>query len=396
MPNTLDTGDRKLLIGAGVLLVVLVISAALISPRRSEGMSAYPSSYSSNWDGAKGAYLLLQDLGYGVSRWEESPTELKGDPSKQVLILAEPVQTPSPEEKQAIREFLNKGGRILAVGAGAIRLLPESSWFQGGYPLDEKTIFHPLLPSPLIRNAAEISMVAPNHWRPNSASQLVIYGNDETAAVITYAVGKGRVIWWGASTPITNAGIRQSGNLALFLNSIGPADGVRVLWDEYFHGAHGSLWGYLAQTPLLWGVAQFGLVFLAIVATHSRRQAPIHIPLARSRLSPLEFVETLGDLYSSAHAGPAAVRIAYQRLRYQLTRQLGLPSNISDADLAKTAHALLAWNETDFAGTLSRSQQAMNSSKLDDAATLEIAQEIFDYNSRLELKRAPKEERQNG
>jgi Domain of unknown function (DUF4350) len=396
MPNTLDAGDRKLLIGAGVLLVVLVISAALLTPRRSEGMSAYPSSYSTNWDGAKGAYLLLQDLGYRVSRWDESPTELKGDASKQVLIFAEPVQAPSPEEKQAIREFLNKGGRILAVGAGASRLLPESSWFQEGNPFDEKTIFRPLLPSPLIRNASEISMVAPDHWRPNSASQLVIYGNDKTAAVITYAVGKGRVIWWGATTPITNAGIRVSGNLALFLNSIGPANGARVLWDEYFHGAHGSLWGYLAQTPLLWGVAQFGLVFLAILATHSRRQAPIHIPLARSRLSPLEFVETLGDLYSSAHAGPAAVRIAYQRLRYQLTRQLGLPSNVPDADLARTAHALLAWNEAEFSGTLSRSQQAMNSSKLDDAATLKITQEIFDYTSRLELKRAPKEERPNG
>jgi len=392
MPNTLDAGDRKLLIGAGVL----VICAALLSPRRSEGMSAYPSSYSTNWDGAKGAYLLLQDLGYRVSRWDESPTELKGDPSKQILILAEPVQTPSQEERQAIREFLTKGGRTLAVGAGASRLLPESSWFQEGYPLDEKTIFRPLLPSPLIRNANDISMVAPDHWWPNSASHLVIYGNDKTAAVITYAVGKGRVIWWGASTPITNAGIRQSGNLALFLNSIGPADGSRVLWDEYFHGAHGSLWGYLAQTPLLWGVAQFGLVFLAILAAHSRRQAPIHIPPARSRLSPLEFVETLGDLYSSAHAGPAAVRIAYQRLRYQLTRQLGLPSNVPDTDLARTAHALLAWNEAEFSSTLSRSQQGMNSSKLDDAATLKITQEIFDYTSRLELKRAPKEERQNG
>jgi Domain of unknown function (DUF4350) len=396
MPNTLNAGDRKLLIGAGVLLVVLVISAALLAPRRSEGMSAYPSSYSGNWDGAKAAYLLLQDLGYRVSRWDESPTEIKGDPSKQVLILAEPVQTPSTEEKQAIREFLNKGGRILAVGAGAIRLLPESSWLVEGYPLDEKTIFRPLLPSPLIRNAGEISMVAPNHWRPNSGSQLVIYGNDETAAVVTYAVGKGRVIWWGASTPITNAGIRLSGNLALFLNSVGPVDGVRVLWDEYFHGAHGSLWGYLTQTPLLWGVAQFGLVFVAILATHSRRQGPIHMPLARSRLSPLEFVETLGDLYSSAHAGPAAVRIAYQRLRYQLARQLALPSNIPDADLARTAHALLAWNEAEFSSTLSRAQQAMQSSKLDDAATLKITQEIFDYTSRLELKRAPKEERQNG
>jgi Domain of unknown function (DUF4350) len=396
MPYTLDTGDRKLLIGAGVLLVVLVICSALLSPRRSEGTSAYPSSYSANWDGAKGAYLLLQELGYRVSRWEESPTELKGEPAKQVLIFAEPLEMPSPEEKQAVREFLEKGGRILAVGAGAARLLPESSSFQEGFPLSEKTTFRPVLPSSLIRNAPEISMVSPNHWQPQSLSQLVIYGNEETAAVITYAVGKGQVIWWGGTTPMTNAGIRQSGNLALFLNSVGPADGVRVLWDEYFHGAHGSLWAYFAQTPLPWGVAQFGLVFLAILATHSRRQTPIHIPLVRSRLSPLEFVETLGDLYSSAHAGPAAVRIAYQRLHYQLTRRLGLPGNISDADLARSTHDLLAWNENEFSGTLSGSQQAMNSGKLDDAATLQIVQELFDYTSRLELKRAPTEERQNG
>ena len=396
MPHTLDAGDRKLLTAAGLLLVVLVISAALLSPRRSEGMSAYPSSYSANWDGAKAAYLLLQDLGYRVSRWEQSPTELKGEPSTQVLILAQPLQAPSPEEKQAIREFLAKGGRILAVGTRAALLLPQSSWFQEGFPLSDKTTFRPLLPSPLIRHAPEIRMVPPDHWQPESGSQLVIYGNDETAAVITYAVGKGRVIWWGASTPMTNAGIRESGNLALFLNSVGPADRAQVLWDEYFHGAHSSLWPYIAQTPLPWGIAQFGLVFLAILATHSRRQAPIHIPLARSRLSPLEFVETLGDLYSSAHAGPAAVRIAYEHLRHELTRRLGLPGNISDADLARTAHALLGWNESEFSGTLSRSQQAMNSGKLDDGATLPIVQQLFDYTSRLELKHAAKEERHQG
>jgi hypothetical protein len=396
MPHTLDSGDRKLLIAAGVLLVVLIVISALLSPRRSEGMSVYPSSYSTNWDGAKGAYLLLQESGYQVSRWEESPTELKGEPSTQVLIFAEPLQMPSPEEKQAVREFLEKGGRVLAVGAAAGHLLPESSLFQEGFPLSEKATFRPLLPSPLIRNAGEISMISPEHWQPKSASQLVIYGNEDTAAVITYAVGKGQVIWWGASTPMTNAGIRQSGNLALFLNSVGPAEGVRVLWDEYFHGAHGSLWAYFAQTPLPWGVAQFGVVFLAILVTHSRRQSPIHVPLVRSRLSPLEFVETLGDLYSSVHAGPAAVRIAYQRLHYQLTRQLGLPQNIPDAELASTAHTLLEWNEDEFSDTLSRSQRAMNSGKLDDVETLQVVQQLFDFTRRLEPKRAPTEERQNG
>jgi len=396
MPQGLDAGDRKLLIGAGVFLVVLVAAAALISPRQSQGQAGYPSSYSASWDGAKGAYLLLQDLGYHIRRWEQSPTELEGDASAQVLILAEPFQMPSPEEKQAIRKFLEKGGRIVAVGTSASGLLPESSELVEGYPFSEKTIFRPLLPSALIRNAPEISMISPEHWEPKSAAQLVVYGNSETAAVITYAVGRGQVIWWGGSTPMTNAGIRQSENLELFLNSVGPAKDVRVLWDEYFHGAHGSLWPYVAETPLPWAIAQCGLVFLAILATHSRRQGPIHLPRARSRLSPLEFVETLGDLYSSAHAGSAAVRIAYQRLHYQLTRQLGLPSNISDADLAAAVHLQLAWNESEFSATLSRAQQGMSSGKLDDAHTLPLVQQIFDYTSRLELKRAPAGERPNG
>jgi hypothetical protein len=302
---------------------------------------------------------------------------------------------PSPEEKQAIRKFLEQGGRVVAVGSGAAHLLPESSELVEGYPLGEKTTFRPLLPSALIRNAPEISMISPDRWEPKSAAQLVVYGNNDTAAVITYAVGRGQVIWWGASTPMTNAGIRQSENLELLLNSVGTAKGVQVLWDEYFHGAHGSLWPYVAETPLPWGIAQCGLVFLAILATHSRRQAPIHVPLARSRLSPLEFVETLGDLYASAHAGPAAVRIAYQRLHYQLTRQLGLPGNISDADLAAAAQVQLAWSESEFSATLSAAQQAMSSGKLGDDKTLSLVQKIFDYTSRLELKRVAGE-RPNG
>jgi hypothetical protein len=393
MPRNLDAGDRKLLAGAGVLLIILIVSSALLSPRKSEGASAYPSTYSAHWAGAKAAYLLLHDLGYNVSRWEQSPTELKGDASTQTLIFAEPLQTPTPEENQAVRQFLENGGRIVAVGSSAARLLPDANPFEEGLPLSEKTRFTPLLPSPLIRDASEISMVSPQHWEPKS-SQLVVYGDDSTAAVVSYAVGKGQVTWWGASTPMTNAGIREPGNLALFLNSVGPVTGNTILWDEYFHGAHASLWPYLEQTPLPWAALQFGLVFLAILATHSRRQSPIHIPVARSRLSPLEFVETLGDLYSSAHAGPAAVRIAYHRLRYQLTRQLGLPGNMSDSDLAAAAQNLLSWNEADFSAALARSQQAMNSPKFEDAATLQIVQQLFDYTSRLEPQRAPAGERQ--
>jgi hypothetical protein len=110
-------------------------------------------------------------------------------------------------------------------------------------------------------------------------------------------------------------------------------------------------------------------------------------------LSSLEFIETLGDLYSSAHAGSAAVRIAYQRLRFQLTRQLGLPPNVADADLARSASTALAWNEQEFSATLSRAERAMAAAKVSDSETLQLVQEMFDYTSRLELRRTRTQEK---
>jgi hypothetical protein len=393
MPHTLDTGDRKLLIGAGVLLSILIVASAYLSPTQNTGRSSYPSSYSSERDGAKAPYLLLQQLHYHVERCEESPTELRGTPAREVLILAGPTQASSPEEKSAIFEFLQQGGRIVASGSGAAKLLPSSPPLAENYLTDATTKFPALLPSPLMRGAPEISMFPPENWQPKSPSQLAIYGNEETAAVITYPIGKGRVILWGNSAPLTNGGIRESGNLPFFLNSIGPPDGIRVLWDEYFHGARGTLWTYIVRTPLIWGVVQFGIVFLAILATYSRRQGPIKVPARISRLSPLEFVETLGDLYSSVHAGSAATRIAYLRLRFQLTRQLELPANTPDQELAHSASTALSWNEEELFTTLARAERATTSAKVTDADTLELVQQMFDFTRRLELRRTETGER---
>jgi Domain of unknown function (DUF4350) len=394
MPHALDSGDRKLLIGAGILLAILVVVSTFLTPKEmTASRSPYPSSYSPRWDGAKGAYLLLKDLGYDVERWEHSPAELDND-EHDVLILAEPMQSPTPEERSAIMEFVRKGGRVFAAGWGASQLLPQSSDLNEDFLFQDTAEFPALVPSPVVRGAPKISMVPPDHWRPKSGSQLAVYGNDDTAAVVTYDFGKGKVIWWGSPSALTNKGLRESGNLALFLNSVGPSSGVHVLWDEYFHGARDSFWSYLSRTPLPWGAVQFGVVFLTILATFSRRQGPISMPVKPSRLSPLEFVETLGDLYSSAHAGQAAVRIADQRLRFQLSRQLGLPANASNADLAHAAAMALAWNQEEFSATLARANTAMHATKLDDAETLHIVQELYDYASRLELRRAQTTERQ--
>src|SRR6202011_2632471 len=106
--------------------------------------------------------------------WEQSPTEISGDTKTQVLILAQPLESPSPEEKTAVLEFLQKGGRVVASGWGASRLLPQAAPPFTSFAMEEDTKFPALLPSPLVRGAPEISMVPPAQWHPQSRSLLVV------------------------------------------------------------------------------------------------------------------------------------------------------------------------------------------------------------------------------
>ena len=107
-------------------------------------------------------------------------------------------------------------------------------------------------------------------WQMAHFGHLAIYTEGVNSVVVSYSYGKGQVIWWAAATPLSNAGIRQTGNLNLFLNSVGPPGERRVLWDEYFHGRRGSLWTYFAGTPISWGMAQLGLFAVALLLTFAR------------------------------------------------------------------------------------------------------------------------------
>jgi hypothetical protein len=242
-----------------------------------------------------------------------------------------------------------------------------------------------MVPSPLARGVGEIRLTAPADWQPKSIEQVTVFGNEKTAAVVNWGFGKGEVIWWAAATPLTNGGIREADNAALFLNSVGPAAGTRVLWDEYYHGVRGSLWAFFVETPVPWALAQFGLIFLALMFTFSRRQGPARMPATVSRLAPLEFVDTLGDLYYTARAGPGAVGIAYGRLHFLLTRQLGLASSAGAREISRSAGERLGWDEGMLADLLGRAERARRSLALGNEQALELVREIHDCITRLQI-----------
>src|SRR5581483_10129596 len=124
MPFAVSGGDRKLLISAGVALVVLMVLSGVFSQPEATS-THYPSSFSAASDGAKATFLTLKELGYNIERWEDSPTQLPKNPAGIVLILADPFGRATPEEELALSHFLLDGGRVLVTGYGS-RLLPQN------------------------------------------------------------------------------------------------------------------------------------------------------------------------------------------------------------------------------------------------------------------------------
>jgi Domain of unknown function (DUF4350) len=386
MPAFLDSRDLRFLIGAGVVLVVLLGVTFAVGPAPAQQSLGYPSSYTSDWVGAKAAFLLLQDEGYQAERWEKSPEDLPANPDGALLVLAEPSQGASANELAAIRRFVSGGGHVLAMGASAADLVPDLNASAAEEWKPEPKTYSALLPSAVTRDAPEISMVAPDTFTSSTHSWLALYGHDDEVAVISYHVGKGQVIWWASATPLTNGSIRDKNNLAFFLNCIGAPGKSSVYWDEYFHGARASIVSYFANGPLPWAGLQICIAFIAVLFTFSRRSGAMRMPAVESRLSPLEFVETLGDLYQSAHASPPAVSVAYRRFRLALSRKLATSAKVKLPELCRAASIRFGWPEDTLLDTLARSERAMRNINLDEKEALYLVRQLHDYSARLEPK----------
>jgi hypothetical protein len=382
MQLRLEKSDQKLLLWSGALMLAIIVALALSSHDQDD--SGIPSTYSPQSSGAKAAFLLLQREGYNVERWERSPAELPPNAEESVLVLARPTDFPSPDERSALEGYLNRGGRILAIGPSISLFVPRAQT-QPEFAADPLwKEYHPQRLSAVTRGGL-IQMSPDAYWDHASTLYSTHYADDQgRPLVVSYKVGKGQVIWWASSIPLTNAGISASGNLALLLNSLGDRH-THIYWDEYFHHIRRTLLSYATERPILFGLLQAGLVGLALLMTHSRRNGPIYSPGEPSRLSPLEFVETLGGLYHRAHHTRTALDIPYARFRMLATRQLGVKADVAAVDLARAIRNRLHSQDMALESLLKSIESALYDPDLTERTALKLAQQLSVHAHNLQL-----------
>jgi hypothetical protein len=379
MPLNLSREDRRLVIVATSLFVVCSLLAIFLTPGESDAQFA--TTYSTAPQGAKAAYLLLRESGYRIDRWEHPPAEL-ADPQNALLIIADPLDVPSQADRDALEKFLSDGGQVLLAGTYA----PVFVYEPGPAPLPVSlgwNRFRAEAPSPFALNAPEIDLNVVAGWS-KTGSGVGLYGDESRFTVMQYAHGKGRVLWLASSSLLSNAGLRESGNLEFLLTAVGSKS-RHVLWDEYFHGHRITAQAAMNHPQLAWLFGQLGFLAVAILLTFSRRSVPQRAQAAESRLSPLEYVRALGDLYEHAGAANVAVDIAYERFRYLAGKRLGLRSSASNSDLARAAADRGPIDRGDLQGLLDRCESARFFEDLSNKEALALVQRLHHYSTLLKL-----------
>ncbi len=378
MPLNISPEDRRLVVVAGIVFLASALLAVFLSPAESD--AEFATSYSVASEGAKAAYLLLRESGYRVERWSRSPAELK-DPQNTLLIITDPIEFPAQDEKTALDRFMNDGGEIVLAGSlGALFAserapaeLPVSPGWQN---------FAAQAPSPQARNAPEIRISAPAAWgKPGPA--IGLYGDSAQYVVMQYPHGKGSLLWLASSSMFSNLGLRDAGNMEFLLSTIGSKS-RQVLWDEYFHG-HRTTATPVAHPQLTWLFAQLGFIAVAVLVTFSRRSGPRRSPRTESRLSPLEYVRALGQLYEHAHATNVAIDVAYERFRYTLIKRLGLRPTATNEDLAQAVAQRSAIDREELRALLDACESARFHENLNQKEALALSQRLHNYSALLKL-----------
>jgi hypothetical protein len=265
---------------------------------------------------------------------------------------------------------------VIATGENGARFLQGNA---DGNPVEALrwTPTDAVAPSPITRQAPRITLAHASAW-DNSLTALPLYGDPESPSVVTFERGRGRVYWWASATPLTNAGLREAGNLEFFLASIGPAHGRRVLWDEYVHGYRDTLAGSMVDSPVKWLLVQVALIMAIVFVTYARRSGPIVMPRTDTRLSPLEFVRTLGSLYGRAGAASTALDATYQRFRRLLRRTYGISMRTPSDDVAAAVRTRTGADTSALLTTLRACDAARENLSLPPNRALELAQQLDD------------------
>jgi len=291
-----------------VIILVAILVGLNVASRAVKlaypGQSGPPaSSYATTEEGLAAFAELLRRDGHAVARLRERPRELALDPAGTTLVLAD-AGIVEEADAQALRSFVERGGRLLAAGSAFswLHLLVEPApvWARG----EPSQRLRTLAPRPELAGIHQIVGAAAS-WEEAGAT-LPLLGGEEGSLLNVARIGAGEAFFLADTGPLRNEKLALGDNAALAL-ALAGAPKRRVAFLERYHG-YGAESG-LQAIPNGWLVTLGGMLAaaLAFMLARGRRLGPAEA--ATRELAPPRrlYAEALGVLLARTRRPAAAV-----------------------------------------------------------------------------------------
>lgn len=431
----------------GLLVILNTVSYVQEDKKGDSEITPNRSTYHAGPTGTRALHDLLNESGYKVIRWRETPDKLLGESGKLVntfVVIGRTKIEFTGDEAKSLREWVWRGGRLVLIDRKVDRAVAAQSegWgvraLEFTYPSFEDdpgdtaqmtkdvTAMKPVQPTVL---TSTIQSVMPSRFASrvqiivrgdqdiveddfskdsetelshddleaaHSPAPVVHIGNREGALLVDYAYGAGRIVVLSDPYIVTNSGIKLNDNLQLAINALGGGRGL-IAFDEYHQGrgvTQNAFASYFAGTPVLALAAQIVLVILLILWTNARRFGrPLPLPHV-DRRSSLEFVASMAELQERSRAFDLAIENIYTRTRRVLARYAGMDYNSSRSEIATRVAARSNIDGQKLETLMRQCEEAINGAPISWRQSLDLVRRLREVERDLGLRMRSRDVRQ--
>jgi hypothetical protein len=298
--------------------------------------------------GARGLAETLRRLGVPVELRRRGLRSVAAAAPRQLLVVLEPARRLTLPEIRAVRQFVARGGHLLAAGSSALT---------GCFGLAARPVTGPALPvvapvagwnlpparALLERERSTGECIA---LRTVRADTLLETRSGRVAALALSTAGGGHVTLVADAGYLSNRALKETDAGLLVVPWFLGEGSHRVVFDEYDQGFgdQGSLgWAaarWLTAAPAGWAMLQIAAGALGALAFLAVRFGPATSGVERRRRSPLEHLEALATGLERSDGADTAVALLVAGLRRRLRRTGALARGKEQAWLATLARAV--------------------------------------------------------
>lgn len=296
------------------------------------------SSYSTGPEGTKGAFMLLSELGFNVSRYEAGFDSLP----EGLLIIIEPDYDFADREIFSLKQWISHGNTLVFFSEYDNSLYKK--WNMKIKESKSSGVFQPLHPAGSLSGVANVKFTSLSRMDGFTDGMVEYFGDATGALMVTCPEGKGHAVFITDNTVISNKSIGNLDNSVLLVSILNSyvSKGSNIYWDEYHHGygtvvydRKETLWTWMPVYIKVIILQIFLAIFIFLFARSLRFGSPVPLSVKPSGPCQSEFVISMANLFIRAEGRREIACELYSSFKRDIVKKLGIKNQEDYNEIAK-------------------------------------------------------------